>query len=74
MFGLYKEEDKNQTNANCFTWPILKEKGRDLTYSYEKSPYINRHVKKAKWQHKNATIMLEYTAIVDWLRTVSWSD
>ena len=27
-------------------------KGRDLTQSYDKSPYINRNVKRAKWQHK----------------------
>ena len=28
------------------------EKGRDLTQSYDKSPYTNRNVKRAKWQHK----------------------
>ena len=26
----------------------LKEKGRDLTQSYDKSPYTNRNVKRAK--------------------------
>ena len=31
---------------------ILWEKGRDLTQSYDKSPYTNRNVKRAKWQHK----------------------
>ena len=31
---------------------VLKEKGRDLTQSYDKSPYTNRNVKRAKWQHK----------------------
>ena len=30
----------------------LREKGRDLTQSYDKSPYTNRNVKRAKWQHK----------------------
>ena len=29
-----------------------REKGRDLTQSYDKSPYTNRNVKKAQWQHK----------------------
>ena len=28
------------------------EKWRDLTQSYDKSPYTNRNVKRAKWQHK----------------------
>ena len=31
---------------------IVREKGRDLTQSYDKSPYTNRNVKRAKWQHK----------------------
>ena len=30
----------------------LLDKGGDLTQSYDKSPYTNRNVKKAKWQHK----------------------
>ena len=30
----------------------LREKGTDLTQSYDKSPYTNRNVKRAKWQHK----------------------
>ena len=29
-----------------------REKGRDLTQSYDKSPYTNRNVKRARWQHK----------------------
>ena len=32
------------------TW--VGDKGRDLTQSYDKSPYTNRNVKRAKWQHK----------------------
>ena len=31
---------------------VKREKGRDLTQSYDKSPYTNRNVKRAKWQHK----------------------
>ena len=34
----------------CFQYK--REKGRDLTQSYDKSPYTNRNVKRAKWQHK----------------------
>ena len=29
-----------------------REKGRDLTQSYDKSPYTIRNVKRVKWQHK----------------------
>ena len=39
--------------ANIFETLLLsREKGRDLTQSYDKSPYTNRNVKRAKWQHK----------------------
>ena len=31
---------------------IFGEKGRDLTQSYDKIPYTNRNVIRAKWQHK----------------------
>ena len=29
-----------------------KQTGGDLTQSYDKSPYTNKNVKRAKWQHK----------------------
>ena len=45
-----------------------EKKGRDLTQSHDKSPYTNRNVKRAKWQHKNA---IDYSAIADQLRIVS---
>ena len=54
--------------------PASREKGRDLTQSYGKSPYILRKIQKAKWKHKNATKNFNYTTIADRLRTVSWSD
>ena len=38
----------SQISRTTFT----REKGRDLTQSYDKSPYTNRNVKRAKWQHK----------------------
>ena len=31
---------------------LSREKGRDLSQSYDKSPYTYRNVKRAKWQHK----------------------
>ena len=49
-----------------------REKGRDLTQSYDKSPYIDRKIQNAMWQHKNATKNFDYTATADRLRTVSW--
>ena len=54
----------------------LKEKGRDLTQSYDKSPYNcwKRQFQKAKWQHKNAAKNFDYKTIADRLRTVSWSN
>ena len=35
-----------------FDW-ISREKGQDLTQSYDKTPYTHRKVKKASWQHKD---------------------
>ena len=43
----------------------IREKGRDLTQSYDKSPYNIRKIQKATWQHKNAT----KTSITQRLRT-----
>ena len=41
---------------------------------YDKSPYAHRKIQKATWQHKNTNQNLDYTTIVDRLRTVSWSN
>ena len=35
------------------TQNLIREKGRDLTQSFGKSPYTNREIQKASWQHKN---------------------
>ena len=51
-----------------------REKGRDLSQSYDKSPYTHRKIQKATWQHKNATKDFDYATIADRLRTVSWSN
>ena len=52
----------------------LREKGRDLTQSYDKSPYIDRKFRKATRQHKNVTKNVDYTTIAERLRTVSWGN
>ena len=52
----------------------MREKGRDLTQSYAKSPYTHRKFQKATWQHKNATKDFDYTTIAERLRTVSRSN
>ena len=52
---------------------MWREKGRDLIQSYEKSPYTLRKIQKVTWQHKNATIKIDFTTIPGRLRTVSWS-
>ena len=40
-----------------------------MTQSYDKRPYTNRKIQKAKWQHKNATKDFDYTTIAEngWL-------
>ena len=54
----------------------VREKGRDLTQSYDKSPYTHRKIQKATRQQKkkNATKNFDYTTITDRLRTVSGSN
>ena len=51
-----------------------KKKEEILTQSYDKSPYTNRNVKRAKWQHKQRHKKSDYTAVADRFRTVSWSN
>ena len=45
-----------------------RDKGRDLTQSYDKSPYTDKKIKKATWRHKNAPKNFDYTKIADRLR------
>ena len=51
--------------------PSKEKKGRDLTQSYDKSPYTNRNVKRAKLKHKQRHKKFDYRAVADRLRTVS---
>ena len=57
-------------NVNTVLKCLWREKGRDLTKSYDKSPFTHRTLRKATWQHKNATKNFDYTTIADRLRTV----
>ena len=50
---------------------LTVQKGRDLTKSYDKSPYTDREIQKATWQHKISTKNFDYLTIAGRLRTVS---
>ena len=57
-----------------FSFENVEKKEGDLTQSYEKSPYTNRNVKRAKCQKdKDRHKKFDYTAVADRLRTVSSS-
>ena len=51
---------------------ICIEQGIDLTQSYNKTPTLTEKSNKQRDNKKNATKHFDYTAIADWLRTVSW--
>ena len=55
------------------TKPFVEKKEKDLTRSYDKSPYTHRKIEKATWQHKQRHQNFDDT-IEDSLRTVSWSN
>ena len=55
-------------------WIELRQKGGDLTQSYDKSPYTNRNVKRQSDNTINATKKFDETAIAERLRTVSSSN
>ena len=44
---------------------LSREKGRYLTQSYDKSPYTNRNVKRAKCQHKQRHKKFDYRAVAN---------
>ena len=58
------------------TVPFGREKGRDVTQSYDNKKLLHhqKNKKKTTWQHKNATQNFDYTTIADRLRMVSWSN
>ena len=51
-----------------------RQKGGDLTQSYDKSPYTHGKVKRAKWKHKQRHKKVRLNSGADRLRTVSWSN
>ena len=56
----HKRKKKKETGA-IFPCLILSEKKRrDLTQSYDKSPYTNRKIQKATWQHKKRHQNFDY--------------
>ena len=60
-----------ERRAGPDTTRVPREKGRDQSRSYDKSPYTHKKIQKATWQHKNVTKNFDYTTITDRLRTVS---
>ena len=49
----YASPPYRRTDAICtISKYFARQKGGDLTQSYDKSPYTNRNVIRAKWQHK----------------------
>ena len=52
----------------------MREKERDLTQSYDKSPYTNRKTQKKRDNTQNANKNVDYTTITDRLRMVSWGN
>ena len=47
---------------------------RLLRHTGDKTPYNNRNVKRATWHREDVTKKFDYTAIVDRLSTVRWSN
>ena len=64
----------NTKNCDPCRWPWLsifpdsREKERNLTHSYDKSPYTDRKILTATWQNKNATKNFDYTTIANRLK------
>ena len=52
----------------------IEEKRRDLTQSYDKSPYTHRKTKTTRQHKKCHQKNFDYTTISGRLRTVSWSN
>ena len=75
--GVYNKRGDFEFPIVNFPWlsgDVPREKERDLTQSYDKSPYTDRKIQKATWSHKNATKNFDFTTISDQLRTVSWGN
>ena len=51
---------------------VSREKGQDLTQSYDKSPCTNRPLQKVTTHKRNKNV--DYTTIAGRFRTVSWSN
>ena len=56
---ILKRKLRSNNHKVCHLYNIGREKGRDLTQSYDKSPYTHRKIQNATWQYKNATKTLD---------------
>ena len=71
---IWMHSNNHSKQWSLFSTMCLKEKIKRSDSVLWQCHFINRNVKQAKrQQNKNATKRLDYTAIVDRLRTVSWS-
>ena len=61
-------------NVERYSYLDVWEKGRDLTQSYDKSPYTTEMSKGHNDNTNNATKKFDYRAVADRLRTNSWSN
>ena len=52
----------------------MREKGRGMSQSFDKSAYAHWKIQIARWQHKNATNNFDYTTIADRLSSVNLSN
>ena len=66
---IYKNFRDDSDNGSA-----LREKGRDLTQSYDKAPTPTEMSKRQSDNTNNATKKFDYTTVADRLRTVSWSN
>ena len=62
---------QNNEQYDFVSW-FLTRKGRDMTQSYDKSPYTNRNAKRAKRQHKQRHKKVRLHS--GFGQTVSWSN
>ena len=66
-----KKKPKDIYLSNNPASGLLEKNGRDLTQSFDKSPYTDRNIQEATWQHKNATKNFDYKTTADRLWNVS---
>ena len=62
------------TRSKNYIYTHIRVKGRDLTQSYDKSPYTYRKLQKSRVPTQQRNLKFDYKTTADRLRKVSWSD